>query len=69
VDNGGIIHLFLNGNSATTTHAGDGTWFYNPAELRTSLIKQITIDYEGNLLITENDAGFVRKIRFLPQLK
>jgi hypothetical protein len=30
------------------------------------LIKQITLDNEGNLLITENDAGFVRKIRFLP---
>lgn len=64
VDTSGVIHLFLNGTSANA-HAGDGTWFYNPAELRTGPIRAITADREGNLLVTEHDAGYVRKIRFL----
>jgi sugar lactone lactonase YvrE len=65
VDTAGYIHLLLNGNRFGT-HAGDGTWFYNPAELRVSECRAITADHEGNILITENDAGYVRKIRFLP---
>jgi hypothetical protein len=26
----------------------------------------VTMDHEGNLIITEHDGGFVRKVRFLP---
>jgi sugar lactone lactonase YvrE len=65
VDTEGYIHLFLNGNR-NGAHAGDGTWFYEPNEARVSECRAITMDYEGNLLITENDVGFVRKVRFLP---
>lgn len=65
VDTAGFIHLFLNGNR-NGAHAGDGTWFYNPLEARLSECRAITMDYEGNLIITENDIGFVRKVRFLP---
>jgi len=65
VDTEGYIHLFLNGNR-NGAHAGDGTWFYNPLEARVSECRAVTMDYEGNLLITENDIGFVRKVQFLP---
>jgi len=65
VDTAGYIHLLLTGNRFGT-HSGDGTWFYDPSELRISECRAITLDYEGNMLITENDAGYVRKVRFLP---
>jgi hypothetical protein len=61
VDVDGLIHLFLNGEG----HAGDGTWFYNPSDLRVSKVRQITCNPIGDLLITEHDAGYVRKVRFL----
>jgi hypothetical protein len=64
VDNGGLIHRFLNG-SRNETHAGDGTWFWNPFEFRVSECRAVTLDYEGNLLVTEHDAGYVRKVQFL----
>jgi len=64
VDTGGFIHLFLNGHRSET-HAGDGTWFWNPSEFRVSECRAVTLDYEGNLLVTEHDAGYVRKVKFL----
>jgi hypothetical protein len=48
-----------------SAHAGDGSWFYDPATPDVSKVRQITLDWEGNLIITENDAGYVRKVRFL----
>lgn len=65
VDVDGVIHLFLNGTRAGIPH-GDDTYFYAPEERRLSEVRAITMDWEGNLLITENDAGFIRKVRFLP---
>lgn len=66
VDTDSHIHLFLNGNSAGA-HDGDGSWFFdNPQSLKVGAVKQITLDYEGNLLITESTEGYVRKISFLP---
>lgn len=64
VDVDGFIHLLLNGNRHGA-HAGDGTWFYSPTEPRVSECRAVTMDYEGNVLVTENDVGYVRKIRFL----
>lgn len=64
VDPGGYIHLFLNGHRSET-HAGDGTWFWNPYEYRVSECRAVTVDHEGNLLVTEHDAGYVRKVEFL----
>ncbi len=61
VDVEGRIHLFLHGEG----HAGDGTYFYNPIEPRVSKVRQITSTPDGDLLITEHDAGYVRKVRFL----
>lgn len=64
VDTDGYIHLLLNGDFYA--HSGDGAWFYDPSARKVSKIRQITLDYDGNLLITENDAGYIRKVRFLP---
>jgi hypothetical protein len=64
VDTDGHIHLFLNGNSGSA-HAGDGAWFYqDPTTPKVSFVKQITMDYDGNLLITEATEGYVRRIPF-----
>ncbi len=64
VDVDGSVHLFLNG-STSDTHAGDGTWFWNPTEFRVSENRAVTMDREGNLLICENDSGYIRKVQFL----
>jgi hypothetical protein len=64
VDTAGFIHLFLNG-SRSDTHAGDGTWFWNPTEFRVSECRAVTLDRDGNLLITENDSGYIRRVQFL----
>jgi len=64
VDLDGIIRLFMNGS--VLSHAGDGDWFYAPTVPKVSHIRQITVNYDGDLLVTENDAGYVRKVRFLP---
>jgi hypothetical protein len=68
VDTGGFIHLFLNGHR-TETHGGDGTWFYNPTELRVSECRAVTMDFDGNLLVTEHDAGYVRRVQFLRHME
>lgn len=64
IDTDGYCHLFLNGNRYGS-HAGDGFWFYEPVDPRVSECRAVTMDYEGNVLVTENDAGYVRKVRFL----
>ena len=63
MDTEGYIHLFLNG--APSFHSGDGAWFYDPSAFKLSAVRQITMDYDGNLIITENDAGYIRKVQFL----
>jgi hypothetical protein len=63
VDTSGYIHLFLNGNGIA--YDGDGSWFYDPLTPKVSKIRQITCDYDGNLISTENDAGYIRKVQFL----
>ncbi len=64
VDVDGYIHLFLNG-STSDTHSGDGEWFWNPAELRISECRAVTMDFAGNLLLCEHDSGYIRKVQFL----
>ena len=65
VDIDGYIHLFLNGDPSGV-HAGDGAWFYNdPMTPKVSVVRQITMDYDGNLLVTENNPGYVRKVQLL----
>lgn len=63
VDLEGKIHLLLHGDM--TSHAGDGSNFYQPNQPRIGKVRQITATPEGDLLISENDAGYVRRVRFL----
>jgi hypothetical protein len=64
VDTSGYIHRLLNGFPGA--HAGDGAWvYYNPPQAKMSNGKQITMDYDGNLILTESEYGYVRKIPFL----
>ncbi len=56
----GVIHLFVDGD-ASDSHAGDGLAFDDPA-VRISEPRAITMDSAGNLIITEHDGGFVRRV-------
>ena len=60
VDTAGIIHLFLDG-SPSDAHAGDGEPFDAPG-LKVSEVRGISLDRDGNVIITEHDCGYVRKV-------
>jgi hypothetical protein len=64
VDTSGIIHLLLNG-ARGRTHSGDG-WFFYTLYPAISEGRNVSMDYDGNIIITESDWGYVRRIRFLP---
>jgi hypothetical protein len=61
VDVTGIIHIFVNGFA--DDHAGDGQWFYTPG-YKLGQLRSVSMDRQGNLLIVENDTGYVRRIDF-----
>jgi hypothetical protein len=61
IDNQGIAHLFLNGKNGDDNHSGDGE-NYRTQGFKVSEVRSVTVDYRGNVLIVENDRGFVRKI-------
>ncbi len=63
LDTAGIVHLLLNG-AGGRTHAGDGGFFYDPAQAKISEGRSVTMDSEGNILVCESDYGYVRRIRF-----
>lgn len=66
VDPAGIIHRWVNGSSTANTYGlGDGQWFYaNPTMAKMSRIRAINADPNGNLIVTESNNGYVRRIRF-----
>jgi hypothetical protein len=44
---------------------GDGQWFYaNPNQAKVSRVRAVNTDPFGNLIITESNYGYVRRIRF-----
>ena len=57
VDEGGIIHLFLDGLEGA--HAGDGRAFDEPGP-KVSEVRAVTLTPWGALLVTEHDAGYIR---------
>jgi hypothetical protein len=63
VDPAGIIHLFVDGSPGA--HSGDGDYFRDPGP-KLSEVRAVTMDSRGRIIITENDAGFIRTIDFLP---
>jgi len=65
VDPAGIIHRWMNGSDANNFRIGDGQWFYeNPAAAKVSRVRAVNTDPFGNLIITESNYGYVRRIRF-----
>jgi hypothetical protein len=63
LDTAGIVRLLLNG-AGGTTHAGDGSFFYQPATPTMSEGRAVTLDCQGNILVCESDYGYIRRIRF-----
>lgn len=61
VDTKGIIHIFVNG--LNDDHSGDGQWFDTPG-YKFGQLRSVSMDRLGNLLIVENDIGYVRRIDF-----
>jgi sugar lactone lactonase YvrE len=65
VDPAGIIHRWMNGASTNAFRVGDGQWFYaNPNVAKVSRVRCVNSDPLGNLIITESNFGYVRRIRF-----
>jgi sugar lactone lactonase YvrE len=62
VDPAGVVHVFVNG-AGGNVHSGDGQWFHSPGN-KVSEVRAVSIDSKGNILITENDFGYVRRIDF-----
>ena len=62
LDAGGVIHVFVDG-ARGNVHAGDGDYFYSPG-LKVSEVRSVSVDSQGNVLITESDYGYVRRIDF-----
>jgi hypothetical protein len=62
VDVTGLIHVLVNGYGHI--HAGDGQWFYSPTMYKFGQLRSVSMDSQGNLLIVENDLGYVRRIDF-----
>jgi hypothetical protein len=63
VDLAGVIHVFVAGDK--DDHAGDGQWFYNaPTVPKFGQLRSVAMDNQGNLIIVENDLGYVRRIDF-----
>ena len=65
VDNANTVHLLVNGVGGNVfVQAGDGAFFYNPAALKISEGRSVTMDLAGNMLLCESDYGYIRRIRF-----
>lgn len=60
IDTAGYIHLFVNGTRGSA-HSGDGLLFDDPA-VKIAEPRAVTMDPLGNLLITEHDGGYIRRV-------
>ncbi|MDP6946039.1 MAG: hypothetical protein QF464_17960, partial [Myxococcota bacterium] len=60
MDDAGILHLMLDG-APDGTHAGDGEHWSTPG-LKISEPRAVSMDHQGNILLTEHDGGFIRRI-------
>ncbi len=60
VDTDGIMNLFLDGRP-DHSHTGDGEAFDTPGH-KISEARAVTVDPKGNVIVTENDFGYVRLV-------
>ena len=60
VDRSARIHLFLDG--ADNEHSGDGEHYQTPGK-KVSECRAVTVDTQGNVIITESDRGYVRVVK------
>lgn len=60
LDSFGFSHVLLDG--APDAHAGDGLLLSTPG-VKVSEVRNVTVNPQGDLLITENDVGFIRVAR------
>jgi sugar lactone lactonase YvrE len=61
VDTEGIIHLLIDGDRGNDTHSGDGLPLTVPGE-KISEPRAVTLGPDRQLLITENDGGYIRAV-------
>jgi hypothetical protein len=55
----------MNGSDSNHRRVGDGQWFYaNPNTPKVSRVRCVNTDPFGNLIITESNFGYVRRIDF-----
>lgn len=59
IDAAGIAHLFVDGSK--DTHAGIGEAYDTPGE-KVSEMRSVTLDGAGNVIIVDDDRGFVSRI-------
>ena len=64
LDTLGNIHKFLDGKN-DHTHKGDGEHFRTKGN-KVSEVRSVSMDYFGNIIICENDYGYVRMIKRKP---
>ena len=66
VDAANTVHLLVNGLGGNVfVQAGDGAYFYNPAQYLIGEGRSVSMDYRGHIILCESDYGFIRRIRFL----
>jgi hypothetical protein len=61
VNTSGIAYIFLNGAKGNKNHTGDGE-NYRMAGYKISEVRSVTVDWQGNVIVTENDKGYIRKV-------
>ncbi len=55
----------MNGNGSNNRRVGDGQWFYaNPGTAKVSRVRNVNTDPFGNMIITESNYGYVRRVQF-----
>jgi len=60
LDPSGLIYLLIDGEGGA--HAGDGQSLASPGK-KVSEVRAITVAPQGDLIITEHDAGYIRVVR------
>ena len=62
IDTLGVINLFLDGMDDDDCFDGDGKNFMKPGK-KISEVRSVSMDYEGNVMIVENDQGHIRVVQ------